>query len=233
MDDPEKDMRTARFIRLCYAFPSDALLAAISSGAAILAVAATLAVPKMEAHPWAVAFMVLVVVVSFGVLCFMIVLMGIRTYLEFQRRTFDFSAIAPLVREYESAGMESKFTLAAQKTLEILSRGDWSGLDHATDVEPVLDFLEDVGLQLSRNQISDELAHHYFFPTIQAYYLALRDYIKANQKKYGKATWEYIEPLYERTFLIERKKDEDAQMHPPKEELIELLKLDAEKQPQI
>jgi hypothetical protein len=99
-------------------------------------------------------------------------------------------------------------------------------------VEPVLDFLEDVGMQLARNQISDELAHHYFFPTIQTYYLALGDYIREKQKS-DKTTWEYIEPLYERTFLIERRKDEDAEKYPSKEKLIELLKLDAEKPPQI
>jgi hypothetical protein len=231
--DPEKDMRIARLIRWCYSFPSDAILAAISSGAAILAVAATLAVPKMENHPWAIGFMVVVMAVSFGVLCLMIVLMGIRTYLEFQRRTFDVSTILPLVQEYESAGMETKFTLAARKTLEIITYGDWQGLNDVTDVEPVLDFLEDVGLQLARNQISDELAHHYFFPIVQAYYLILKDYIEANRKKYGTATWEYIEPLFERTFLIEKKKDKDSLRHPPQHELTQLIKQDAEKRPQI
>jgi uncharacterized membrane protein len=87
--DCEKDMRRARLIRLFYAFPSDAILAAISSAAAILAVAATLAVPKMDAHPWVSAFLVGVIVFSFGFLCLMVVLLFFRTYLEFQRRTFD------------------------------------------------------------------------------------------------------------------------------------------------
>jgi len=142
---------------------------------------------------------------------------------------FDVAAIAPLVERFESAAMESQFTLAAQRTLEIISRGSWQTVDHATDVEPVLDFLEDIGLQLTKNQISDELAHRYFFPTIYFYYSALKDYVKDHQTKYGKATWRYTEPLFERTFLIERSVDDEAPRHPPKQEIIDFLKLDAEK----
>jgi hypothetical protein len=230
--DPEKDIRISQAIRWCYAFPSDAVLAAISSGAAILTVAATLAVPKMEAHPLVVGFMILVMVVSFSALCIMFALMVIRTYLEFQRRTFDVSTILPLVQQYESAGMEARWTLGAKKALEIVQRHNWRSIDHIADVEPVLDFLEDVGLQLARNQISDELAHHYFFPAIQTYYWALRDYIEQERKTRGMATWEYIEPLFERTFLIERKKDKDAVHRPPITEIITHLTQDSEKQPE-
>jgi hypothetical protein len=225
-------MRRAWVVRLFYSFPSEPLLAAISSAAAILAVAATLIVPKMESHPWLLAFTACALVISLGFLCLVIGLLCYRTYLEFQRRTFDVSTIAPLVQEYESAGMETKWTLGARKTLEIIQKGTLGGIDHITDVESILDFLDDVGLQLARNQISDELAHHYFFPTVQAYYLLLKTYIEVNRKKYGKATWEYIEPLFERTFLIERKKDPDAPRHIPQDELLQLVKQDSEKQPQ-
>jgi cytochrome c oxidase assembly factor CtaG len=99
--DCEKDMRRARIVRLFYSFPSEPILAAISSAAAILAVAATLIVPKMESHPWALAFTIVVLAASFGFLCLVIGLLSYRTYLEFQRRTFDVSTNAPLVAEFE------------------------------------------------------------------------------------------------------------------------------------
>jgi hypothetical protein len=141
--------------------------------------------------------------------------------------------IAPLLAQFESASMESKFTLAARKTLEIISKGDWHSVDHATDVEPALDFLEDIGLQITKNQISDELAHQYLFATIQAYYLALKSYINDHQKLYGKATWRYVEPLFERTFLIERSIDKTAPKHLSEKEIIQFLRQEAEKPPQI
>jgi len=225
-------MRRSRRIRLCYALPSDAMLAALSSAAAFLAVAATLLVPKMEAHPWILAFILTMMGIAGGGLLLVIAVLVFRIFFEYQRRTYDLATVNPLVIRFESDSMEKNFTLGARRTLEIISQG-WQNVDHATDVEPVLDFLEDIGFALNMNQISDELAHHYFYPSVQAYFLMLKDYIKENQKTYGKATWQYIEPLFERTFLIEHKLDREAQKHPPKEEIIEFFKLDAQKQPRI
>ena len=207
------------------------MLAALSSAAAFLAVAVTLLVPKMDNHPWLLAFILTMLGIAGCGLLLVMAILVFRMFFEYQRKTYDVATINPLVIRFESDSMEKNFTSGARKTLEIIAHG-WQNVDHATDVEPILDFLEDIGFALVMNQISDELAHQYFFPTAQAYYLSLKSYIEDNQRTYRKATWEYIEPLFERTFLIERKKDEEAERHPPKEEIIEFIKLDAEKQPQ-
>jgi hypothetical protein len=115
--DPEKDMRRAWIVRLFYSFPSEPLLAAISSAAAILAVAATLIVPKMESHPWLLVFTICALAISFGFLCLVIGLLAYRTYLEFQRRTFDVSTIAPLLQEYEFSRNGNKMDVRRSKNL--------------------------------------------------------------------------------------------------------------------
>jgi len=195
-----------------------------------LALATKLAFPNLDQHPHLFVFVVLIIALAATVVFVTIVLLVFRIYVEYQRRTFDVSTITPLVTLYESDAMESKFTLAAQKTLEIIARG-WRNVDHPTDVDPVLDFLEDLGLQLRTNQVSDELVHHYFFVTIQSYYIALKEYVGENRKQYGKQMWQYIDPLFERTFLIEHKMDRTAKKHPPKERLIEFLEREAETAP--
>jgi hypothetical protein len=233
--DYEKAMSWSRQIRVLYALPSDAMLAAISSAAAFLSVAATLAVPKMEDHPWVLHFVIVpLMVIAGGSLLLLMAALVFRMYLEYSRRTYDISTIMPLVNRSESDAMESQFTLAAQRTLEIISKGGWKTVDHVTDVEPVLDFLEDVGLLLATDQVSDEIAHHYFFLMTYFYFAALKDYIRDRQAStYGKATWRYVEPLFERTFLIERGLDDEAPRQPPQNEIIEFLNQEAEKRPQI
>ena len=113
--DCKKELRRARIIRLSYAIPSESLLAAISSGAAILALATKLAFPNLDQHPHLFVFVVLIIALAATVVFVTIVLLVFRIYVEYQRRTFDGSTITPLVTLYESDAMESKFTLAAQK----------------------------------------------------------------------------------------------------------------------
>jgi hypothetical protein len=52
------------------------------------------------------------------------------------------------------------------------------------------------------------------------YYCASEPYIREQQKVYGMTTWQHIRPLFERTFLIEKRSDGTAKKEPIAEEMI-------------
>ena len=65
-----------------------------------------------------------------------------------------------------------------------------------TDIDDMLDFLEDVGLYRRADQISPELAHHHFFHWTRGYWQAAKPYIQAWREK-EPARWSHVEELFD------------------------------------
>jgi hypothetical protein len=216
----ETEMWWSRKFRVLHALPSNAWLAAVSSATAILAVSVTLFAGKMESHPWILGLAVTVIAFSVCVLAFTIVVMCLKTWLEFKRLTFDPAIATPLLTRFEAINREK----AAQKCIESIERGGWGGIPEPECVDTVLDFFEDVGLQLVTNQISDELAHHHFYTWIRMYYSATAPYIHEQRQVHGITTWQYLKPLFDRTFLIEKRTDSSARKEPLAEEMIKFFR---------
>lgn len=71
------------------------------------------------------------------------------------------------------------------------------------DIDPVLDFFEDLGFYESGGQISAEVIHHHhFFHWIRAYWEQTEPYVRDWQKK-EPARWDHLEELFETLQEIE------------------------------
>ena len=77
-----------------------------------------------------------------------------------------------------------------------------SDLDELSDIEDVLDFLEDLGFYTFGDQITPEVAHHHFYHWVRGYYNAARDYIEWEQEN-EPAGWEYVKELAEVMYQVE------------------------------
>jgi hypothetical protein len=70
-------------------------------------------------------------------------------------------------------------------------------------IEPVLDVFEDLGFLVSGQQISDVVAHHYFFHWLQLYTEPLEAILLTMQDN-KETAYRHILPLYDRLKIVER-----------------------------
>jgi len=78
----------------------------------------------------------------------------------------------------------------------------WKDIENSSEIEPVLDVLDDIGFLLQGYQISDWVVYQYFSFWIQLYYEASREYIEMVRND-NTTIYEHIPPLYEDMMKIE------------------------------
>jgi hypothetical protein len=69
-------------------------------------------------------------------------------------------------------------------------------------VDDALDILEDVGFLMTGDQISPEVAHHYFFHWTRGYYNAAKEYLSAHEVRQP-ALWRHLAVSLDLTAEIE------------------------------
>ena len=144
----------------------------------------------------------------------LVVILVVKTRLEYRRRTYDPTVILVFQKQFDEMDEDNIRKDAANvcgRYLELPDTDDekyrWLKIedDDRDKLEPVLDFFEDLGFYLAGDQFSDEVTHHHFFPWIRGYYSILKPYIDYyRDKENEKATYVFIEQLYERVCEIEK-----------------------------
>jgi len=194
--------------------PIGDVIAALAALATVLTIGASM-VGGNEHSCLLMAFFWVFLFIGFGCLCFLVRMIVSKTKTECKRRTFDPASIAFLQTAFDQLETTRKRNCAAELCLEFLKmegeeKDRWKRIpkNKREEVEPVLDFLEDVGYYLNGDVISDELAHHNFFHWIRGWYSVLKNYIELYQEeKEGEdetTTYCWIESLYQRTAEIEK-----------------------------
>lgn len=79
---------------------------------------------------------------------------------------------------------------------------DPKSVEDFSDIDAIIDFLDDIGFLVEGHQISDWVAYHYLFAWVRMYYEALEPYITKCRKE-EPAVWEYLKPLYDDLIIIE------------------------------
>ena len=146
--------------------------------------------------------------VILGVLLFILIV--IKTFLEYRRKTYDPTLIFQFQKEFDA--LEKIRAGAAHVCMSFLQFPEdsrqWKLIDKKEQekLEPVLDFFEDLGFYLEGNQFSDEVTHHHFFHEIRGWYSNLESYIAYyREARHQYAAYENVQPLYERVPRIEKK----------------------------
>src|SRR5208337_690632 len=135
----------------------------------------------------------------------LLVILVIKTRLEYRRRTYDptlifeFQKAFDLLEDTHARCKAAKVCMAFLKAPE--DSRNWQAFPRREqeELEPVLDFLEDLGFYLRGDQFSEEVAHHHFFHWIRGWYSNLESYVEYYRDvRNEKAAYENIEPLYKR-----------------------------------
>jgi hypothetical protein len=144
---------------------------------------------------WLIPWAILELFVGFAFL-------SLQTWLEYRRRTHDPTWILKFQEQFNS--LDNQRTKASECLL--------SNSDHLNDLEKyeqelsdiddVLDFLEDIGFYMGGDQISPEVVHHHFYHWIRGYWEASENYVKAWQRK-EPARWNHLKSLYETVTEVE------------------------------
>jgi len=164
-----------------------------------------------------------------GVLLFLLIV--VKTWLEYRKRTYDPTLIFQFQREFDALEEKDVRIDAANVCITFLKLPEdsrkWKSLPRKEQekLEPVLDFFEDLGFYLNGDQFSDEVAHHHFFHAIRGWYSNLESYIKYyREDRHQEAAYENIQPLYERVSRIEKKYNKPILWLNTDDEKLEFLK---------
>ena len=133
-----------------------------------------------------------------------IMVLIVQSWLEYKKRTYDPSLALKYFENFENKKEERK--IAAQTILN--RKEELSKIDEIKDlsnIDDVLDLFEDLGFYIRGDQMSPEVAHHFFYHWIRGYWVFCEPYIRAWRNR-EKTRWEYIEELFEVTCEIEIKR---------------------------
>ena len=122
------------------------------------------------------------------------------------KRLYDPAMIFHFEKEFED--MAESRGRAAAVLLLYSKTGDWKLVPNADELEPVLDFFDNLGFYLYGNQISERVLHQSFCHWILLYYQDGCSYIKHRQEgpEGEKSTWEHVGNLMEEIAEIEAAK---------------------------
>ena len=128
------------------------------------------------------------------------VLWCIQSYLMYEKRTHDPKLALEYQNLFDSKTMRRTKRPEAAKALRDY-RDQKLNFDNLADrrvlrrkVDDILDIFEDIGFLVQGNQISPEVAHHYFDYWIQGYWRAAKSYIERERKEES-AEWDHVEYL--------------------------------------
>ena len=127
-----------------------------------------------------------------------------QAYAEYKRQTFD----PELAIKYDLRwkGAEEIRKVAAARLLERRAQNTLTKLDYKpdelADIDDALDIIEDIAAFVHNDQMSPEVAHHFFFHTARGYWNAARPYIEVMQAQ-EPALWRNLPRLMLLTGAIE------------------------------
>jgi hypothetical protein len=189
-----------RFSRIC-ASGSPILL---GGGAAMITALATVAVAYLTPAPNNTT------VVSVNPILFVSLLVGVTVGLvalalqwraDYKKRTYDPTWVLEFGKIFNADEMKktrAKAASALKHSQSKLKTTDFS----SSEVDNVLDFLEDLGFYLRGDQMTPEVVHHAFHYWIRGYYNAARGYLEMVQEK-EPTCWEHVSYLFEVSHEIE------------------------------
>ena len=131
----------------------------------------------------------------------------LRAFFEYQRRTHDPALALKLQEQFGSENFIElrKLAIDALTSGELLAS---RGLN-LQDIDPVLDFLEELGFYERGGQLSAEVVHHHFFHWARVSWQIARPYAVAWQDK-KPTRWEYINDMFE---ILQEIEVERAEAH--------------------
>lgn len=136
----------------------------------------------------------------YWLIAFGAVLWCIQSYLMYEKRTHDPKLALQYQNLFDSETMRRTKRPQAAAALRDLCDGK-RRFDNPEDrqflrrtVDDILDIFEDIGFLVQGNQISPEVAHHYFDYWIQGYWRAAKRYI-ALERNDEPAEWDHVEYL--------------------------------------
>jgi len=200
--------RWAKLRRFHTSIPTGDLQTAIIVVVGIVTLVAPFLGGNMTSENSPVVWMAFKVAVVVGLV--LIGLLLIKTRLEYRRRTYDPTLMLEFQRIFD--GLEDERDQAAKVCMTFLKTPEherkWASVKKIDreKVEPVLDWLDDLGFFLHGDQISDEVIHHAFFHWIRGWYSNLEAHAKYCQEvENEKAAYEHIKPLLDRISEIEKR----------------------------
>ena len=221
---------SAKLTRVFGSFPTIDLIYSLLVVAAVITIAATLIGGRnMTPENNATVLYIFWTAVVIGV--FLILVIIIKTWLEYRRKTYDPALIFQFQKEFDLLEEKGSRLQAAKACMAFLNMPkasrNWETLsskDHEK-VERLLDFFEDVGFYLNGDQFSDEVTHHHFFHWIRGWYSNLDSYIDYYRNtRNQQAAYENIHVLYDRVSRIEKKYEKPILWLSTDEEKLEFLK---------
>jgi len=210
--NPKTSAHLAKGRRILTAIPTADLLTVILIIVTVGTIGATLiggnVTPQTMPYLWAAWK------AAIGTGIVLIVLLILKTRVEYKRRKYDYTLAFILDEWFEKLELQrSEAAKVCKKYLDLKSqKGDmekWGDIavEEREKVEPVLDFFEDLGFYLHGDQISDEVAHHHYYHWLLGYYSILESYIEFYQKHDPNgepSAYVWIEPLFNRLSEIEK-----------------------------
>jgi hypothetical protein len=146
--------------------------------------------------PWVIAGLVLA-----------IALIIVKTYLEYQRNTYDPDLALKYVDEFFNRMKRERYEaakclLAYRDQLTQVEEKELAA--ELAVIDPVLDLLDDLGFFLKGDQASDKVLNHFFYYWIRGYWIASKSYIAAWRTQPREHTrWGNIEKLFLATKEVE------------------------------
>ena len=137
-----------------------------------------------------------------------------------RRRVFDPTLVLKFEKEFEDLSEER--ARAAGALLLYSLTGDWNKVPQGADIEPVLDFFDNLGFYLYGDQLSERVIHQSFCHWLVLYYHDGCSYIRIRQDGPDgeRSTWEHIEFLITEVYDLEAAKQgcsrEGLRLSPPK-----------------
>jgi hypothetical protein len=146
--------------------------------------------------------------VPFVVVIALAIVLAVQTWAEYRKRTFEPTLAFKLGDDFDSKEMEvsrSKASATLRDNSSKLSDPDFS----CPDLDSIFDFFESVAFYINGDQITPEVAHHWYHYWLRGYYSAGYEYIAAKQKE-GPTQWKFVEKLLCATTQIEFEMNKNA-----------------------
>jgi hypothetical protein len=218
---PRSQSLSAKLRRALTSIPTADLLAAIL----VVVTIAAILVGGNEHAPR--TWILLKATVLTGII--LVALLVAKTRLEYRRRTYDPTVAFEFQRMFDSLeGARCEAAKVCKSFLDIPAQlRKWEAVlkQDQEKVEPVLDFLEDLGFYLQGDQFSDEVVHHTFFHWIRGWYSNLESYVEYYRTvKNEKAAYEHIKALHARVWEIEKRYEKAKPWLTTDQEKLDFLK---------
>lgn len=133
-----------------------------------------------------------------------LLVVSLQTWINHQRLKYDVTIALKYEQKFFKESKPERLTAAKAilRVLDAKTEDERLQASKNSEIEPVLDIIEDIGFLVQCDQISDEVAHHYFYHWIRLYIQPLQQYF-ATLSREGAAEYKYTLLLFDRVRFIE------------------------------